>query len=145
MVSYRQSYATTVAGSPADCFAVLVDFERYPQWSSPVTSCHVVSRDDAGRPARVAFELDMTLKTVRYVLEYVYDPPHGADWHLVEGDLAGIEGSYRFEATPRGCQATCTQAIELGFWVPGFLKGPLEQRALADSVEEFRRAVESRA
>ncbi len=87
----------------------------------------------------------MSIKTLRYVLEYDYDPPHGATWRLVEGDLAGVEGSYRFE--PRGTKtvATCTQEIDLGFWVPGFLRRTFEQKALRDSVEEFRAAVETRA
>ena len=144
MAAYRQSYSTTVAATPEECFGVLVDFERYPAWSSPITSCRVLTRGEDGLPKQVAFELDMTLKTVRYTLEYQFDPPHGGDWSLVEGDVAGVEGSYRFEPDGGGVKATCTQAIDVGFWVPGFLKRTFEQRALADSVEEFRRAVEAR-
>lgn len=143
MAEYRQSYTTTVAGSPEDCFAVLIDFDRYPSWSSPITSCRILTRTDDGLPKRVAFELDMTLKTLRYTLEYRFDPPRGGEWNLVEGDVAGVEGSYLFEAEGDGTRATCTQAIDPGFWVPGFLKRTFEQKALADSVEEFRRAVEA--
>lgn len=145
MADYRQSYSTTVAGTPEDCFAVLVDFERYPDWSSPITSCRVLTRGDDGLPKQVAFELNMTVKTLRYTLEYRFDPPHGGDWSLVEGDVSAVEGSYRFEPEGDRVTATCTQAIDVGFWVPGFLKRTFEQRALVDSVEEFRRAVESRA
>lgn len=145
MADYRQTYSTSVAGTPEQCFAVLVDFERYPEWSSPVTSCRILSRGEDGLPKEVAFELDMTLKTLRYTLAYRFDPPHGGDWSLVAGDVSGVEGSYRF--TPEGARttATCTQAIDVGFWVPGFLKRTFEHKALADSVEEFRRAVEARA
>jgi hypothetical protein len=85
----------------------------------------------------------MTIKTIRYVLEYSYDPPNGADWHLVEGDLNGVEGSYRFEEGPGGWRTTCSQAFDLGFWVRGFIRSSFEQRALQESVEEFRRAVEA--
>jgi len=141
---YSQSYTATVAGSVEDCFAVLVDFPAYPEWSSPITECRVLERYPDGLARRVSFALDMMIRTVRYTLEYTYDPPRGARWRLVEGDLGGVEGSYRFEATPDGATATCAQAVDLGFWVPGFIRSLAEAKALRDSVEEFRQAVESR-
>ena len=146
MSDYRQSYSVEVDGSVADCFAVLTDFAAYPDWSGPVTECRVVDRHPDGLARRVAFTLDMTLKTLRYVLEYTYEPPHTARWHLVEsGDVKNVEGSYRFEKAGNQVRATCSQTIDLGFWVPGPIRRPLEQKALRDSVEEFKRAVEQRA
>jgi hypothetical protein len=142
---YSQSYSTEVSGSVDECFAVLTDFAAYPDWSSPITECRVLDRHPDGLPRRVAFALDMTLKTIRYVLEYEYEPPHGARWWLVEGDLKDVEGSYRFEKHGEGTTATCSQAIDLGFWVPGLLRRTFERKALQDSVEEFRKAVEARA
>src|SRR4029078_11006534 len=73
-----KSYSAEVAGTPEDCFAVLCDFADYPRWSTPVQECRVVDRHPDGRARRVAFALDMTVKTLRYVLEYTFDPPHGA-------------------------------------------------------------------
>jgi Polyketide cyclase / dehydrase and lipid transport len=141
---YRQSYSTTVAALPGECFAVLTAFEDYPRWSSPITSCRVLERGPDGLPKHVEFMLDMTIKTIRYVLEYEFDPPRGATWKLVEGDVKDITGSYRFDETAGGTTATCTQAIDLGFWLPGFIRGGFEKKALHDAVEEFRVAVEAR-
>jgi hypothetical protein len=145
MSDFTQTYSTEVAGTAADCFAVLCDFAEYPHWSTPVKECQVVDRHPDGLARRVAFALDMTVKTLRYVLEYQFDPPHGATWHLVEGDVKSVEGSYRFEPAGDRTRATCTQAIDIGFWVPGPIRRPLEQKALRDSVEEFKKAVEARA
>jgi ribosome-associated toxin RatA of RatAB toxin-antitoxin module len=142
---YSQSYTTTVAGSVEDCFAVLTDFAAYPQWSSPITECRIVERYPDGLARRVSFALDMTLKTVRYTLDYTYDPPRGARWHLVEGDVRGVEGSYTFEPAGSATAATCMQTVDLGFWIPGPIKRVFEAKALRDSVEEFRKAVELRA
>lgn len=142
MSAYRESYSTTIAAPVDACFAVLHAFDDYPSWSSPITSSRVLEHYPDGLPKRVEFLLDMTIKTVRYVLEYVWDPPHGATWTMVEGDLASIEGAYRFEPAGGGTTATCTQAIDLGFWLPGFLRSTIEAKALRDSVEEFRAAVE---
>jgi len=143
---FSQSYSVEIAGSLEDCFAVLTDFEAYPSWSGPVTECRVLERHPDGLPMRVAFSLDMTLKTIRYTLDYEYEPPRGGRWHLVESpDVKDVHGSYVFEPAGKRTRATCTQTIEIGFWVPGFLRAPLEQKALRDSVEEFKKAVEGRA
>jgi uncharacterized membrane protein len=141
---YRQSYSTTIAAPVADCFTVLTAFEDYPRWSSPITSCRVLEHHPDGLPKRVEFMLDMTVKTIRYVLEYTYDRPYGATWTLVEGDVRAVSGEYRFEETDGRTMATCSQAIDLGFWLPGFVRSGLEKKALRDSVEEFRQAVETR-
>jgi uncharacterized membrane protein len=144
VAEFAQSHTVDVEAPIDECFAVLVDFDRYPEWSGPVTEARVLDRHPDGLARRVAFALDMTLKTVRYTLEYTYEPPHTARWRLVEGDLKSVEGSYRFEKAGTRTRATCAQSIELGFWVPGPIRRPLEQKALRDSVEDFKRAAEQR-
>jgi len=143
---YRQSYSVEVNGSVADCFAVLTDFEAYPAWSGPIQKSVVLARQPDALARTVAFELDMLgLKTVRYTLEYHYDPPKGGHWSLIEGDPKSIQGSYVFEDQGNGrTKATCTQEVDLGFWVPGPIRRMVEQRALRESVEDFKKAVEAR-
>ena len=141
---YRESYSTHVGAGVETCFAVLTDFAAYPDWSSPVRECTVLTRHPDGLPHHVAFVLDTPIKTIRYTLAYTWDPPHGGQWELVSGDVAGVEGSYEFVPSRTGCTATCAQAIDLGFWVPGFLRSVFEKKALKDSVEEFRAAAENR-
>ena len=145
MADFSQSYSAEIAGSMKDCFAVLTDFDAYPEWSGPVTECRVIDRHPDGLPRRVAFALDMTLKTVRYVLEYTWEPPRAGRWHLIEGDVKDVHGTYEFETVKDRTKATCSQAIDIGFWVPGPIRRPFEQKALRDSVEEFKKAVEARS
>jgi Polyketide cyclase / dehydrase and lipid transport len=144
MGEFRQTHSTLVAGSLDDCFAVLTDFAAYPAWSGPVTECRVLDRHPDGLPRRVAFALDFTLKTIRYILEYTYEPPHRARWRLVEGDVTDVQGSYEFRVRDGAVEATCTQEIDIGFWIPGPLRRTFEAKALRDSVEDFRKAVETR-
>ena len=142
---FDASYSVAVAGSVDDCFAVLTEFADYPNWSKPVMTCEVLDRHADGLPRRVAFAVDM-VKTVRYTLEYSWTPPRGGTWKLVEGELKSVQGSYVFEsAGPDRTKATCSQSVDVGFWVPGPIRRMLEQKALRDSVEEFRQAVEARA
>src|SRR5215472_13560257 len=100
MSDASQSQSVEIEASVEACIEVLVDFPRYPSWSSPIEVCRVLETDPSGRARIVEFVLDMKIRKVRYVLEYAYqldDRPASANWHLVEGDVAGIEGNYCFE------------------------------------------------
>jgi len=145
VASQEQSYTTEVAASPADCYAVITDFPAYPRWSSAVCLAEVRQHHPDGTAKQVQMELDIKIRRIRYVLEYQHEPPTRLTWSLVEGDVKGIEGSYVFEeiSTDR-TQVTCTQAVDVGFWVPGFLRSIFERQALKDSVEEFKREIEAR-
>jgi hypothetical protein len=141
----RQSYATEVDAEAAECFAVITDFSAYPSWSGAVRRTHVHERYPNGLPKRVEMELDIKIRRIRYILEYDYTPPTHLTWRLVEGDLRAVEGSYDFaEVTPGRTSVTCTQGVDVGFWIPGFLRSIFEQQALRESVEEFKQAVQAR-
>ena len=150
MSDASQGFSVEIDASVADCVAVLVDFPRYPEWSSPIESCRVLEQEAEGRGRIVEFLLDMKIKTVRYVLDYAYELPGGnktarATWHLVEGDVSAVDGAYEFEPLEGGrTRATCRQTVDLGFWVPGPLRRVFERQALRDSVTEFMAAAEQR-
>jgi uncharacterized membrane protein len=144
-VEGAQEFTVEVAASPAACFDTIVDFERYPEWSSSIRSARVLERDRAGLGRRVEFLLDMRVRTVRYVLEYRHRKPQSLTWRSVDGDVESIEGAYRFEARGRDrTEVTCRQEIRLGFWIPGMLRRLAERSALRQSVEEFKSEVEKR-
>jgi hypothetical protein len=146
MAEAEQSFTADVEASIDDCCAVLLDFERYPQWSGPTTAARILERGADGRARQVEMTLDMKIRNVRYVLEYRYDLPSQAHWRLIEGDVAGVDGSYTFERIDdTHTRATCQQSVDLGFWVPGPLRRLIEKQALRDSVLEFKAEAERRA
>lgn len=143
MAEAQQSQSIEIEASVERCNEVLLDFERYPEWSGPIAEARVLERDSDGRGRLVAFALDMKIRTVRYTLAYEYELPERATWTLAQGDVSGIVGEYRFERLAKGrTQATCSQAVDLGFWIPGPLRRVFEKQALRDSVEDFKRAAE---
>ncbi|MGH7859981.1 MAG: SRPBCC family protein [Candidatus Binatia bacterium] len=144
MAEKRQSFTTDIDASPENCFEVIADFPSYPNWSSVITRTAVLDTYPDGLARRVEFELDMTIRTVRYVLDYSYEPPHRLRWKFVEGDLADVEGAYIFERAGKKTRTTCEQAVSLGFWLPGPIRRIAEQKALKDSVLEFKSEVEKR-
>jgi ribosome-associated toxin RatA of RatAB toxin-antitoxin module len=140
-----QEVSVEIAASLAECFAAVLDFERYPEWSSAVSTARVRERGKDGVGRIVEFSIDARIRTIRYVLEYAAKPPAELTWHAVEGDIESIEGYYHFRKLgPTRTEATCRQEIQLGFWLPGPLRKLAERTALKQSVTEFKAEVERR-
>lgn len=126
------------------CFDAILDFERYPEWSSAVTSARILERNAGGVGRVVEFFIDAKVKSIRYVLEYTAKKPSQLTWKAVDGDIESIVGAYRFRKLgPQRTEASCRQEITLGFWLPGPLRRLAERTALAQSVNEFKAFAES--
>jgi ribosome-associated toxin RatA of RatAB toxin-antitoxin module len=146
MAAHEQEVSAEVLASLTHCFTTITDFEHYPTWFSTVEQTEVIERYPNGLAKQVEFHVDMTLKTVRYVLEYQYDKPTQLTWKSVAGDVEAIAGSYQFEKLgPARSRAICRQAVSLGFWLPGPLRSLIERQALKQSVLEFKAAAEAAA
>ena len=137
---------TEVVRAPIDlCFATLVDFAKYPEWFRVITAAKVESADEQACRWQVAYELDAILKTVRYTLAYEGERPHRLKWKMTTGDLTAIEGRYELVELEAGLtEATCTQSIDVGMWVPGIVRRAFESSAVQDSVREFKAAAEAK-
>jgi ribosome-associated toxin RatA of RatAB toxin-antitoxin module len=142
----RQSH-TEIVHAPLDlCFDTIVSFEEYPKWFSGITGATVLSRDEGRGLWTVKYDLHMIIKTITYTLAYESERPTLLTWELVEGDVKDVEGTYRFTSLEYGLtEATCTQAVDVGFWIPGPLRRGFEKSAVQDSVREFKKAAEDRA
>jgi uncharacterized membrane protein len=141
-----QEVTVEIDAPQADCFAAILDFERYPEWSTAVTQARILERDKTGVGRIVEFYLDAKVKKLRYVLDYAYKKPNQLTWRAIEGDIAAIEGAYTFRKLGANrTEAACRQEITLGFWLPGPLRRLAERTALAQSVDEFKRYVEALA
>jgi len=138
---------TEVVRAPIDlCFDTLVDFPNYPKWFRVIRTATVELDDPAAGLWRVRYELDAILKTITYTLAYESRRPTLLTWKMTTGDLSAIEGRYDLlELEPGLTEATCTQAIDVGMWVPGMVRRAFERSAVEDSVREFKIAAEDRA
>jgi uncharacterized membrane protein len=140
----EQQFSVEIAAPVAVCFEVITTFERYPEWFREISEANVLERYPDGLGKVVEFFMDFFLKRIRYVLEYRYSKPRRLDWHSVDGDIESIEGSYELVPIDKThTQATCRQAVRVGFWVPGSIKKTIEQNALRQSVLAFKEAAEA--
>ena len=139
-----QSHSEVVGAPIQSCFDAIIDFENYPAWFSGITAAEVLEADASENSWTVRYELNMVIKTISYTLAYEANPPGFIRWRLVEGDLSAVEGSYELQSLEADVtEATCTQSIDIGFWIPGPIKRTFEKSALTDSVRELKEAVEA--
>ncbi len=141
MESY--SHTEIVHASLERCFDTLVDFANYPQVFSMISAASVEHSDPGAGLWTVRYELNAILKTISYTLDYRGQRPERLEWKMARGDLKDIEGVYVLEGLEDELtEATCTQALEVGVWVPGPIRKIFEESALATSVREFKKAAE---
>jgi ribosome-associated toxin RatA of RatAB toxin-antitoxin module len=138
-------HSEIVAGTRADCFAAVIDFESYPDWQSVVQSVDVRSRDANGRGREVAFLIDLKLRRVNYALIYEYTEPGEVRWRYAGGDLRDVSGSYVFAetSTPGTVQARYALELDFGFPVPGPVRNRLQREVMRRSVRELKARVEA--
>jgi len=121
-----------ISAPPEKCFAIAIDFEKYPQWASDVKEVTVLKRDAQGRALKVEYRASALGRSTHYTLTYDYsDAPNRLSWSLIEGDIMrAIKGAYTFDAVAEGTRATYEMAIELVIPLPGFVKRRAEMRIL---------------
>ena len=126
------------------CFAVTIDFDKYPEWAHDVKQATVLTRDASGRPTVVEFRASALGRSTHYTLEYDYaQAPNKLSWHMSDGDIMrSIIGSYVFQTEGTGTRITYDLAVELVIPLPGFVKRRAEMRILS-TLKELKTRIES--
>lgn len=135
-----------VGAPPEQCFAVVSDIERYPEWAGDIKEVSVQSRDAEGRPAEVTFRAGAFGRSSSNTLSYDYSlAPRALSWKQTAGDLTSkFDGRYSFEkADNGGTEVTYTLEVELRVPLPGFIKRRAQSRIMHTALEELKARVES--
>lgn len=142
MPSYSDTRTLEVNATPADCFGVLTDYERLPEWQSRVCECRVLERDDAGRGELVEYAIDAKLRMVRYQLRHRYEEPTRIGSEYVEGDFHDLSGDYQFSARDGATEVRFELTIDPGFRIPNSVAKMLGQAVMERSLQDLKRRVE---
>ncbi len=146
MVAELATERMVVAATAAQCFAVVSDIERYPEWAADIKEVVVQRRDDEGRPAEVTFRVGAFGRSSSNTLVYDYTgAPKTFAWRQTAGDLTSrFDGEYHFEDTGDGTtEVTYTLAVELRVPLPGFIKRRAQSRIMHTALEDLKNRVES--
>jgi ribosome-associated toxin RatA of RatAB toxin-antitoxin module len=145
-VAEQTTERMVVEASPARCFAVVADIERYPDWVGDLKEVHVLERDDESRPVVVAFRAAAFGRSTSYTLVYDYSKaPDQFGWVQRSGDLTDrLDGFYRFVETPGGgTEITYELIVELRVPLPGFIKRRAEGNILHAAIRDLKARVEA--
>jgi hypothetical protein len=135
----------SIEATPERCYAVAIDFDRYPEWATDVKVVEILERDDEGRGSRVRYEISALGKTVGYVLAYDYaDAPGGFTWKLEKADiLSRLDGAYRFDADGAGTEVGYVLTIDVTLPLPGFIKRAAAGMIVDNAMKQLKRYIEA--
>ena len=135
-----------VRASPAYCYEVLTDFERYPEWAADIKAVSVDQRDREGRPLVVTFRAAAFGRSTSYTLRYDYSrAPSRLSWAQVEGDVTRkLDGSYQLDPSGDGsAEVTYQLTVDLKVPLPVFVKRRAEGRITHTALRELKARAES--
>lgn len=105
--------------TPEEFFAILQDYEKYPEFLKDVRSCKVL--EDKGQEKLVEYKISV-VKDIAYVNKQIEKAPTDVKWTFVRGDLfKSMSGSWHLENVGGKTKATYTIAAEFGMFVPGMI------------------------
>jgi ribosome-associated toxin RatA of RatAB toxin-antitoxin module len=134
---------TEVDASAQACFDALTDYERLPEWQGAVKSIEVLERDAAGRGQVVEYAVDAKVRTVRYRLRQVYDPPHRLASEYLGGDFRDFSGEWRFTERDDGTtDVELELEIDPGRFVPGPVRSVIREYVMTRALRDLKRYVE---
>lgn len=135
---------TTVEAPPDRCYAVAVDFERYPEWARDVKEVTVLERDADGRGSRVEYRVAGLGQSIHYILKYDYgDAPDAFSWELVESDkLRQLDGRYGFELEGTGTRVAYDLTIDVAIPLPGLIKRQAARMIISTALRELKKEAE---
>ncbi len=127
------------------CLAVVLDFERYPDWARDLKAVTVVETDAEGRGSLVEFRAAAMGQSFKYVLRYDYtNLPESFSWVLDHGEkLRSMNGSYRFEPDGESTRVHYELAVDLSIPLPGLIKRRAAGMIMGTALRELKKAVES--
>jgi uncharacterized membrane protein len=135
----------SIEATPERCYAVAIDFERYPEWATDVKVVEILDHDGSGRGTRVRYEISALGKTVGYVLAYDYaDAPGGFTWKLEKADiLSRLDGAYRFDADGGGTEVGYVLTVDVTLPLPGFMKRAAAGMIVDNAMKQLKRYIDA--
>jgi ribosome-associated toxin RatA of RatAB toxin-antitoxin module len=144
MASYGDCQTAEIDATPQQCFDLLTDYERLPEWQGAVRSASILERDAQGRGAVVEYEVDARVKTVRYRLRQVYDEPARLASEYLGGDFRDFSGEWRFVALDeRRTRVELDLRIDPGRFVPAPVRDVIADAVMRRALRDLKTHLES--
>lgn len=139
----QASETIEINASPKDCYDVIMDFEKYPEFLKETKSAVIEKK--SGNTLVVSFTLDI-IKKIHYTLKMVGKPPKKIQWNLVRSDLMKANsGGWTLEPAGNGTtKAVYLVDVDLGLFVPGAISKMLIGSNLPAMMKAFKKRIEGK-
>lgn len=130
-----------IEAPPHRVYDVVSDFAGYPDFLPDVKETTLMHQ--TAKTCDVEF-VTHVMKDIRYSLRFTLRPPHGIQWHLLEGELMQAnDGEWMLEPKGKGTQATYTIEVQFGALVPKLITNMLVEANLPDLLRRVKERAES--
>lgn len=117
-----------VSVPPDRFFDVVADFSTYGEFVPGVKAARLVSTE--GPVVDVEYEVDLGLKTIRYVLRHVLERPRSMRWHLLTSEWMKVSNG-SWDLADEGGKTRARYAVEVQIRKP-----PLVPQSLVDRMTD---------
>jgi ribosome-associated toxin RatA of RatAB toxin-antitoxin module len=124
------------------CFAVISDYEKYPEFLPEVKRIRTTNRK--GAEVDVHYEAEI-VKTIKYAVRMKEEKPSKVSWSFIDGEfMKDNKGGWQLEPAGEGkTKGTYTIEVTLGALVPKSIVTALVDTQLPKLLENFKRRIES--
>ena len=126
---------------PKDFFAVISDYERYPEILPEMVAARITHRDDTKTVAEFTINI---IKRVSYTLSMVENPPFRLEWTLVEGPFTKNSGFWQLQELENGhTKAHYSVDVSVGRFVPKLMSNRVVGKTMPAILNHFKHWAES--
>lgn len=134
---------TVTFNAPLDkCWAVISDYERYPEFLPEVKKIRTMNR--RGNEVDVQYEAEV-VKVIKYTVHMKEEAPKKVSWSFIDGEfMKDNKGGWVLEDLGNGTtKATYSIEVEVGMLVPKTIVNGLVDSQLPKLLENFKKRIES--
>jgi coenzyme Q-binding protein COQ10 len=131
----------TINAPVEKCWAVISDYERYPEFLPEVKKIRTLNR--RGNEVDVQYEAEI-VKVIKYTVHMREEGPTRVSWSFIDGEfMKDNKGGWLLEDAGNGTtRATYSIAVEVGMLVPKSIVNALVDTQLPTLLENFRKRIE---
>jgi ribosome-associated toxin RatA of RatAB toxin-antitoxin module len=123
------------------CFAVISDYERYPEFLSEVKKLKTANR--RGNEVDVHYEAEI-VKVIKYAVHMREEKPTRVSWTFIDGEfMKDNKGGWVLVADGEKTKATYSIEVEVGLLVPKTVINVLVDTQLPKLLESFKKRIEA--
>lgn len=134
---------TITINAPVEkCWAVISDYERYPEFLPEVKKIKTANR--RGNEVDVLYEAEV-VKVIKYTVHMREEGPKKLQWSFVDGEfMKDNKGGWLLEDGGNGTtRATYSIEVEVGMLVPKTIVNALVDTQLPKLLENFKKRIET--